>query len=400
VARDREGGGSRVTPRFTVVRGVERINFGELGIYARLSEHGFSPELLCARGSRVREEDAGMPIRRLPTPQLAGRLTSTLAGGYLVGRVSPVRYYHQYLRGFHRAVRDSTILCPVDLGHPSSYQAVRERRNGKRVLVQCWDNIPYNWPHDRPLRDHYEAVLDGADKFLAMTDDADRTLRAEGVVRERILRLNMGLRVDIWRPSSEARTRREPLELLFVGRIEWAKGIHTVLEAIELVSRPVRLTIVGAGSQESRLRWMIDQRKRRGNPTLDRSVRFVGPKYGAELLELRQHAEVQVVPSIPTPQWREQLNQSMLEGLACGLPAIVSEGGAVTEAVADHDNALLVPPDLPQRWAAAIDYFADHPDERERMGLRARERIEAEYNLDRQGPRLAELLRQNGLGAV
>jgi glycosyltransferase involved in cell wall biosynthesis len=388
-----------VTPRFTVVRGVERINFGELGIYARLAQHGFAPELLCARGSRVREEDAGMPIRRLATPLLAGRLTSTVPGGYLVGRVSPVRYYHQYLRGFHRAVRDSTILCPVDLGHPSSYQSVQERRYGKRVLVQCWDNIPYNWPHDRPLREHYDAVLDGADKFLAMTDDSDRTLRAEGVARDRILRINMGLRVDVWHPPSVPRTRREALDLLFVGRIEWAKGLHTVLEAIELVRRPVRLTVVGAGSQEARLRWMIAERKQRGNPTLECSVQFVGPKYGTDLLEMRQRADVQVVPSIPTPQWREQLNQSLLEGLACGLPAIVSEGGAVTEAVADHDNALLVPPDLPQRWASAIEFLADHPEERERMARRARERIEAEYNLDRQGPRLAELLRRNGLGA-
>lgn len=385
-----------MTNKFTVVRGVERINFPELGVYASLRAEGFEPELLCSTRSRVHETDAGMPIRRLRTPWLAGRISPTLLGGYLIGRVSPYRYFHQYLVGFHRAVRDSDVLCPVDLGHPSSYQSVSERRFGKKVLVQCWDNIPFNWPHDRPLRSHYEAVLDGADRFLAMSEDARGALKAMGVKDERISRLNIGLRLDFWKPGTTPRKVERPLEVLFVGRLEWAKGIHTVLEAIDLADVPVQLTVVGWGSEERRLRWLIEQRRRRGNTTLERSVRFVGPKFGTDLLALRQGSDVQVVPSIPTAQWREQLNQSMLEGLACGLPAIASESGAITEALVDRENGLLVPPDVPRRWADALRYMAEHPDEVARMRRSARERMEREYNLVIQGPRLARLLRETG----
>jgi glycosyltransferase involved in cell wall biosynthesis len=387
-----------MTVRFAVVRGVERINFSELGMYATLRKEGFEPELLCSTRSRVSEADVGMPIRRLSLPPIASRLAPTLVGGYLIGRVSPYRYYHQYLQGFHRAVRAVDVLCPVDLGHPTSYQSVRERRFGKKVVVQCWDNIPFNWPQDRPIREHYEAVLDGADHFLALTEDSRRTLRAMGVSEERISRVNIGVDVDFWRPDEAPHEERRPFTLLFVGRLDWAKGLHTVIEALDLVRAPVRLTVVGAGGQESRLRWLIESRQKRGRATAGRSVEFLGPRFGDELRRLRQSADAQVVPSIPSPQWREQLNQAMLEGLACGLPAIASSSGAIPEAVADRDNGFLVPPDSPVDWARAIDDLAEHSDDRRRMARRARERVVEEYALARQGHLLAAVLHEKVLG--
>ena len=387
-----------MTVRFTVVRGVERINFPELGMYAALRHEGFEPELLCSTRSRVTEADVGMPIRRLPLPPIASRLAPTLVGGYLIGRVSPYRYYHQYLRGFHRAVRSADVLCPVDLGHPTSYQSVEERRFGKKVVVQCWDNIPFNWPEDRPIREHYEAVLDGADHFLALTEDSRRALRAMGVAEERVSRVNIGVDVDFWRPADAPHEDREPTKLLFVGRLDWAKGLHTVIEALDLVRAPVHLTVVGSGAQESRLRWLIESRQKRGKGVRPGSVEFLGPRFGEELRKLRQSADAQVVPSIPTPQWREQMNQAMLEGLACGLPAIASRTGAIPEALADRENGLLVPPDSPVDWARAIDDLAEHPDDRRRMAQRARERVVEEYALARQGRLLAAVLHEKVIG--
>ena len=387
-----------MTVRVTVVRGVERINYPELGMYALLRKDGFEPELLCSTRSRVTEADAGMPIRRLPVPPVASRLAPTLVGGYLIGQVSAYRYYHQYLRGFHRAVRSVDVLCPVDLGHPTSYQSVRERKFGKKVVVQCWENIPFNWPHDRPIREHYEAVLDGADHFLALTDESRRTLRAMGVAEDRISRVNIGVDVDFWRPPEKPREARKRLELLFVGRLDWAKGLHTVIEALDLVHAPVHLTVVGAGEQESRLRWLLESRRQRGPSVAARSVEFLGPRFGEELRRLRQFADVQVVPSVPTPQWREQLNQAMIEGLACGLPAIASRSGAIPEAVTDRENGLLVPPDSPVDWARAIDEIAENADDRRRMSLRARERVVEQYSVDRQGHLLASVLREKVVG--
>ena len=382
-----------MTTRVAVVRGVERVLPGELGVYSELPKYGYEVRLVCSTRSSITEAEARMPIRRCPPPALAGRLTRTVPGGFLVGLVSPYRYYHQYLRGFSAAVRDANILCPVDLGHPSSYQSILERARGKRVSVHCWEDIPFNWPHNRPLAEHFEAVLDAADHFLAYTRDAERALRAMGVRSERVSQMNLGLDLNYWKPASAPPPPSDVLRVLFVGRLHWSKGVHTVIEAIDQVRSPVEVTVVGAGPEDARLHWLVEQRRRRGNTTVARSIRFLGPRYGDELLRLRQSMDVQVVPSIPTPQWREQMNHSLLEGLACGLPAIVTHSGALTEPVTDGDNGWVVPPDHPGELAAAFERAAADPADRVRRSQSARRRMEAEYELVRQGRALAEILR-------
>ena len=382
-----------MTTRVAVVRGVERVLPGELGIYAELRKYGYDVNLVCSTRAAVTEAQARMPIRRCPTPYLAGRLTQTIPGGFLVGLVSPYRYLHQYLRGFSAAVRDADVLCPVDLGHPSSYQSILERTRGKRVSVHCWENIPFNWPHNRPLAEHFEAVLDAADHFLAYTRDAERALLAMGVRAERLSQMNLGLDLDYWTPPKVAAASSAALRVLFVGRLHWSKGVHTLIEALDQLRTPVEITVAGAGGEEARLHWLVEQRRRRGNTTADRSIRFVGPQYGADLLRLRQTMDLQVAPSIPTPQWREQMNHSLLEGLACGLPAIVSHSGAVTEPVVDGENGWVVPPDHPAELAAALERAAADPTDRARRSQLARRKMEAEYELVRQGRALAEVLR-------
>ena len=386
-----------MTTRIAVIRGVEKVNTGELGIYAELPKYGYDVELLCSTRSRVTEAEAGMRIRRRSPPAVSGRVAKTIAGGFAIGLVSPYRYYHQYLTGFSRAVRDDDVLCPVDLGHPSSFQAVAERKRGKKVVVQCWENIPFNWPHNRPLHEHYEAVLDGADHFLAFTRDSAAALARMGVRAERISQLNIGLNLDYWKPAAAAGPSSPPLRVLFVGRLLWSKGVHTLIEAAELVQTPVEITVVGAGPEGARLQWLVEQRRARGNISHPGSIRFIGVRYGDDLLRLRQSMDVQVVPSIPTPQWREQLNQSMLEGMACGLPPIASQSGAITEAVTNGVNGWLVPPDRPADLAAAIDHVASHPEERHRMGEMSRRRMETEYERVRQGRVLAEVMRSKVL---
>jgi glycosyltransferase involved in cell wall biosynthesis len=382
-----------VTTRVAVVRGVERVNVGELGVYAELAKYGYQVELLCSTRSRVTEAEARMPIRRRGTPPLSGRVAPTMPGGFLIGLVSPYRYYHQYLTGFSSAVRDDDVLCPVDLGHPTSYQALAERKRGKKVVVQCWENIPFNWPHDRPLREHFEAVLDGADHFLAFTRDAEAALTQMGVGSDRVSQLNIGLDLNYWRPGTDPRPPGDALRVLFVGRLHWSKGVHTLIEAVDLAGIPIDLTVIGAGPEEARLRWLVEQRRRRGRTTPATAVHFVGPKFGEELRRLRQSMDVQVVPSIPTPQWREQLNQSMLEAMACGVPPIASQSGAITEAVTDGVNGWIVPPDRPEEWAEALRRAAADPDQRQRLGRSSRARMESDYELVRQGRVLAEVMR-------
>lgn len=382
-----------MTCRIAVLRGWERLHLGDLHLYAQLPRYGYGVELVCSTRSRITEEEARMPIRRLRTPAVVGRVARTVAGGYLLGLVSPYRYYHEYLRGFSRAVRDVDVLCTHDPMHPTTYQAILEQRRGKKVVVQYCENIPYNWPHNRPLREHYETVFDRADHWIAISRDAERSLRDQGVPRERVSQLDVGIDLEFWRPPPTERPPREALRVLFVGQLLWTKGVQTVFEAMELADVPLELTIVGVGPEGPRLRWLLEQRRKRAGSRLASRVKFVDRLPLAELLRLRQESDIQVVPSIPKPTWREQLNWALLEGLACGLPAIASATGAMPEIVRDNQEGILVPPDYPQALAGALARLAREPETRRRMSLQARARMEERFELTRQARVLEEIFR-------
>ena len=388
-------------PVLTVIRGTYQANLPELTIYARLADHGFAPELLGARKTAYRDEEVGMPVRRLATPRITGRLSQTLVGGYLIGRVSPYRYLAEYLRGFDRAVERSTILSPVDLGHPTSYQAVAHRPR-KKVVVQCWDNIPFNWPTDRPLARHYEAVLEQADLFLAFSKMADWALVREGVSPQRRFQVYCGLDVRRHRPpqAEERDASRRALGVdpgtvvvTFVGRLFHGKGIFTLLEAWPEVDARFRLFLVGSGPERRRAEIRARQLG------VEERVRFLGPVPHAQLqTQVLWGSDLFVMPSLSNPQWREQLPQTVVEAMASGLPVIASASGSMAETVKDGETGLLLPPDLPSVWAEAVNGLGADAEKRRRLGEAGRRAVERSHDAERNARALGEVLWRRVLG--
>ncbi len=388
-------------PVLTVIRGTYQANLPELAIYAKLAGHGFAPELLGARRTAYRDEEVGMPVRRLATPRFAGRLSRNLVGGYLIGRINPYRYLAEYLRGFDVAVEGSTILAPVDLGHPTSYQAIAHRPR-KKVVVQCWDNIPFNWPADRPLASHYTAVLEQADLFLAFSKMADWALVREGVSSQRRFQIYCGLDVRQHRPPREGEwdaCRRElgvdagTVVVTFVGRLFHGKGIFTLLEAWPEVDPQVRLCLVGSGPERGR----AETRARQLG--IASRVSFLGPVPHGQL----QHrvlwgTDLFVMPSLSNPQWREQLPQTVIEAMASGLPVIASASGSIPETVRNGETGVLLPPDLPSVWAEEINGLAADPEKRRRFGAAGRRAVERTHDADRNARDLGEVLWRRVLG--
>jgi glycosyltransferase involved in cell wall biosynthesis len=365
-------------PRFTVIRGTYVVNIPELAIYSNLKHHGFDPELLAARKTAFTDDEVDMPVRRLPTPTLAGPLSRTLSGGYLLGRVSQYRYYHEYLRGFDSAVKDSDILCPVDLGHPTSYQCLRHQPRAK-VVVQVWDNIPFNWLDHRPIAQHYNAVLEKADFFIPLTLDADRTLRLQGVKENRRAQVYPGIDTEAFRPPSskereDARKKlgvgKDEVAIAFVGRIEFHKGIFTLIESLVETDKRVHLYIFGAGGDRA-----LAETRARKLGVADR-VRFCGSVPHKDIQpRVLWAVDALTLPSIPTQAWREQFGQVLIEAMSTGLPVISSLSGAIPEVVENGRSGFLVVPDSPSELTDSMNRLANDRSLRQKMGEEGRARV-------------------------
>lgn len=114
------------------------------------------------------------------------------------------------------------------------------------------------------------------------------------------------------------------LKLLYVGRVVPEKGLEYLLKAISLLDFPYSLTIAGDGEIEY-------YRKLAQN--LGCNATFIGPVEYHKLPRLYREHNVFILPSVTTPQWKEQLGMVLIEAMATGRIVVGSDSGAIPEVV-------------------------------------------------------------------
>jgi glycosyltransferase involved in cell wall biosynthesis len=165
--------------------------------------------------------------------------------------------------------------------------------------------------------------------------------------------------------------------ILFLGRIEAAKGVFELLAAgARLVRdhpalRPtLRLVFGGEGD-------LVALRRRAQELGIGERVECLGWLGPAERdLELAR-AAVFCLPS-----HAEGLPMSMLEAMAAGRSVVASSVGGIPETLVDGDNGLLVPPRDEAALASALASLLGDKALRERLAARARASIEQNYSTE------------------
>lgn len=152
--------------------------------------------------------------------------------------------------------------------------------------------------------------------------------------------------------------------LLYLGRINRDKGIRDLCRAFVAAAEErtdLWLLLVGpdeAGESDRVLSLCASMSDR---------VRRVDFTSSPE--HYMQCADVFCLPS-----YREGFGTSVIEAAACGIPSIASRIYGLTDAVKDGHTGLLHPPHDVDALALCIQHLANSPQERQRMGLLARER--------------------------
>lgn len=80
---------------------------------------------------------------------------------------------------------------------------------------------------------------------------------------------------------------------------------------------------------------------------------------------------------------QEGFSNSVLEGMAAGLPMIVTNVGGNAEAVIDGQCGFVVPPSSPAELATAILKLINDKDTARRLGQAARARVHEQFSMDR-----------------
>lgn len=239
-----------------------------------------------------------------------------------------------------------------------------------------WKRKALEWITLQALR-HFDCVT-------AQCEATKRDICAGGIRPEKVEVLHSGFPParTILDPAAREALRQShgisPDEVLMVNvaRLYPEKAQDILLEEFRVIrdARPnARLWFMGRGPCEEALKAKCTELG------LDDAVAFLGFIPNPE--ERVQEADIQVHPS-----HTEGIPLAMLQGMAVGLPIIISDVGGIAEVLKDDVNGILVPPagdpEFREAFRSNVIRLIDDAAERRRIGDEARRFIEGEYSLE------------------
>lgn len=164
-----------------------------------------------------------------------------------------------------------------------------------------------------------------------------------------------------------------------IGRITPWKGQHIFLQAaaqLHALYPAAKFEIIGAALfSESEYEAHVHELCRTLH--LVDTVEFVGFVEDARA----RMAQLDIVVHASTIG--EPFGQVIIEAMAEGKPVVATNGGGVPEIVEDGINGLLVPMNDASRMAQALAWLLEHPDDAACMGRRGKERVLAQFTIQR-----------------
>jgi glycosyltransferase involved in cell wall biosynthesis len=217
------------------------------------------------------------------------------------------------------------------------------------------------------LRPFIRRIWASAARVIANSEGL-RELARKTAPRQPIDVIPNGVDTERYHPDPAARPSGRFIVTPGASRITERKGLRFLVQAIAMLKPEypeLEAVILGDGAGRAELEAEIKEKNVAG------SVRLVGRVPREETPRSYQEASVFVLPSS-----NEGMSNALLEGLASGLPAVVTDIGGTRELVSE-ENGFIVPIGSGEAIADALRTLLDDPALRERLGEASRRRAEA-----------------------
>lgn len=206
-----------------------------------------------------------------------------------------------------------------------------------------------------------------------------------GAAASRVVRIYNGL--DLTRfPVGTART---PGHIVAVGRLVEKKGFGVLIDACaELRARgvPFSCDVIGSGELEADLRAHV---RALG---LEAQVRMLGSRPQREVATAIASATVFAAPCLVGEDGnRDGLPTTLLEAMASGTPCVSTDVTGIPEVIAHGDTGWVVPQGDAVALADALRDVLANPAAASGVAIRARRRIEQEFDARRNAARVFSL---------
>lgn len=291
------------------------------------------------------------------------------------------------LREFGRTVallkesRPDIVHCY--LFHANIIGALAARLAGCPVVITSRRSLGY-FKDGKPYYQWLENLVNRFTDIITVNSKAvmDDVLRRERLNPKKIKLIYNGIDATLYQEEKGARAeirrrfglRADTTLITAIANLIPYKGHADLLCAAALLRQQVpaaRFLLVGRDEGiEASLR------KLAAELGLGETVIFAGPR--TDIPRILAATDIMVLPS-----HEEGFSNVILEGMAAGLPLVVTKVGGNPEAVIDGETGLLVPPHNPEELAKAMLKLLSEPAYAQKLGEAARKRVEACFSLTR-----------------
>ncbi|MEK7592608.1 MAG: glycosyltransferase family 4 protein [Patescibacteria group bacterium] len=294
-----------------------------------------------------------------------------------------------YLFGLENALTGYDLVHSAETYYRYTQQALDAKKSGKakKVIATVLENIPHNNEGIWGRKEYKKRSRNELDHIIALTHKTKDALVDEGAYAKKITVIGHGIDVTRFIPKPHKKENKNPLVVLFSGRLEYEKGIEDVLVVARMLAfddryrNKLKFQIIGDGSMSARVDEVIKELPEG----------FIERKH-VEYTEMPQvyiESDIVLAPSKPTKTWDEQYCTVLLEAQAMGLPIVTTRTGGIPENVGDA--AILVKPGDTKAIFEGIRRFVESQSLRLEYGKKARSRALRVHDARLVADRIAEV---------
>jgi glycosyltransferase involved in cell wall biosynthesis len=317
-------------------------------------------------------------FRRFLRTHKSATIKHLFQAGYLAHRFLPASGVTHLHAHFAHSPTSVAMFTSLLTGLPFSFTAhakdiytsdprqIREKIGLARFVVTCTE---YNRKHLRELSDGYATPIH---------------------------RNYHGIDIKLFFDKNEKpKIPVQPYQILTVARLTAKKGLSTIYKALRILcDQGVSLhhTHIGGGEDREKIISLIK------DLDLESLTELLGTQPHQVVLAHYKNADLFVLGCEVAPNGdRDGIPNVLAEGMAMGLPVVVTDISAIPELVQDGKTGLLVPPGQPRQLAEAMLRMLTDGELRSRVIAAGKQRVVREFDNRQLIRELAEVYRE-GMG--
>ncbi|MCL5274161.1 MAG: glycosyltransferase family 4 protein [Chloroflexi bacterium] len=314
----------------------------------------------------------------------------------LIGpQTDPHRVMYRTLGFGMRAFHPHVVHVEEEPDSLAALQVALSRRLSaprSRLILNTWQNI------DRPKNALVKAVirfsLAESSAVMCANSEAVHLLQLWGYVKPTPLIPAIGVDTRLFYPGQQQDMDAGIVNVIYIGRFVPEKGIDTLIASMASLIHAgnggrlngnLRLRLIGNGPYLNMLKQQVE------DAGITSCVEFLASMPPAGVAEVLRQSHILVLPSRTTDTWKEQFGRVLTEAMACKIPVIGSDSGAIPEVIGDA--GLTFQEGNVGDLALKLSTLLHSPDMRTNLAGQGHSRVNQHYTQERIATQTVEFYR-------